>query len=143
VSAPVTTGATADLLQRLQAASTRSTALRTDAARLVHEARQHVLDDPQGFTVHGVVDGRPRVVRWRRGRLLAEPDVLLRLHLVVDLAVAGDAGPVPALDGDRTQLLLAVLRAFDRVSGVRLAVPDEAGSTHPARAGRDAGRAWA
>lgn len=123
------------LVQRLDAASTRAAVLREQSGRLVREAREQVRVDPQAFTVHGVVDGRPTTVRWRHGRLLADPELLLRLHLVVDLDTADGPGPRPALDGSRTQLLLAVLRALDRVRSVRLTVPDQAG------AGESSGRA--
>lgn len=125
----------ARLTTRLDAARTRSAALRADAQRLVQEARSQVLVDPEGFVVRGTVDGRPSVVQWRRGRLLADPEVLDRLHLVVQLAQPDDTAPVPALDGSRTQLLLAVLRSLDRVGSVLLSAPDEA----QAAGGRAAG----
>lgn len=116
------------LVQRLDAASTQAALLREQSGRLLREARARVREDPQGFTVHGVVDGRSTTVRWRHGRLLADPAVRLRMHLVVDLAQTDGPGPLPALDGTRTQLLLAVLRALDRVRSVVLTVPDQAGA---------------
>lgn len=115
----------ARLAARLEAARQRSCALRLQAGRLVDQARASVPSDPDGFTVCGTVDGETRVVRWRRGRLLADEDLRLRMHLVVELAQSDGPGPVPSLHGSRTQLLLAVLRGFDRVRSVVLTVPDD------------------
>jgi len=76
------------------------------------------------FEVSGVVDGRTVSVTWTAGRLAGDAGILDRVELVVALAgLAAEPGiPLPSLTASRRQALLAVVRAFDRVRGVRLCV---------------------
>lgn len=82
------------------------------------------------FVVRGLVDGLPSVARWGPDSGLdADPEVCRRAELVVALGESFDngsgSGPVVAsLDGSMSAALLAVVRAFSRVTTLDLVAPE-------------------
>jgi hypothetical protein len=81
------------------------------------------------FVVRGMVDGLPSVARWSPTTGLdADPAVRQRAEIVVALgeSSAGEADGeqvVASLDGPLPAALLAVVRAFSRVTAVDLVAP--------------------
>ena len=85
-------------------------------------------DEPDDFVVRGFVDGRLSVARWRQGRLVADPELVRRVEVVVAM---GETFPAPgdplrpgvaSLDGDRGIAMLTVMRAFSRLTSVEIRV---------------------
>ena len=78
------------------------------------------------FIVHGYVDGRACVARWKEGRLVADPEVVKRAEAIVamgDFFVA-DEDPthvvMASLEGGGYDVMLTVVRAFSQVTSVEL-----------------------
>ena len=83
--------------------------------------------DGSEFVIRGIVDGRPSVARWSRGRLLADPELMRRAEVVVAMGETftgyeGLPDVVASLDGAQPAVLLTVMRAFSRVTSVEVAV---------------------
>ncbi len=117
------------LVERATAARACAVRLHAESARLVREARR-LREDARPFQVVGQADGLPQVVSWGHGRLRADEQMRRRLDLVEQLGRPDGDLPAPSTRGDRTQLLLAVLRAFDRIECVEL---ETGGLLHPSR----------
>jgi hypothetical protein len=131
-----TRAVSATLIGRAQACAATAAALRYDAARLRIRAaatrrRPAGRSGPSygiaSFTLEGVVEHREVRAEWRDGRLLADPLLLERAHLVVGLGeqfAVPDTDPLTAsLTGLPIVALLTLMRACDRVRQVDVSAP--------------------
>ncbi len=135
------------LVAQARASAAKAAALRRDAAGLRAEARDArscrprrssaPLQPLECFSLQGVIEQRVVHAEWRDDRLVADPLLLERAHLLVGLGeefLSPNAGPfVASLTGLPIVALLTLMRACDRVQIVDVVAPR--GVTGPDLAG--------
>jgi hypothetical protein len=108
---------------------TQAGAIRRPQAAAPEAGRRRVMS----FSLDGVVEGRPVHAEWRDNRLVADPLLLERGELLVDIDeefLVGELGPRTAsLTGPPIVTLLTLMRACDRVRAIDVVAPP--GGTRP------------
>jgi hypothetical protein len=102
---------------------TRSEAIRRRQMARRATARQRVMS----FLLDGIIDSHAVHAEWRDNRLVADPLLLERAELLVDLReqfLPGEADAFTAsLTGTPVVALLTLMRACDRVRGIDVLAP--------------------